>query len=87
MTMDNAVFRAEIRAMLRAAPQETGDAAADPIWPETSQARRTDFIARLEAVSRAAAARATLGPCAARSQDFLFEESCLPGSRTLYPTD
>jgi len=33
---------------------------------------------RLEAISRTAAARLAAGPCAARSQDFLYDDQGLP---------
>jgi prevent-host-death family protein len=43
---------------------------------QTSEARR----AIIERISREAAARAKPGPCAARSQDFLYEDDTgLPG--------
>ncbi|MFL5251550.1 MAG: type II toxin-antitoxin system Phd/YefM family antitoxin [Rhodopila sp.] len=32
----------------------------------------------MEAISRLAAAKATPGPCAARSQDFLYDETGMP---------
>jgi antitoxin (DNA-binding transcriptional repressor) of toxin-antitoxin stability system len=77
-TDDTVAFRAEVREILQAAPTFASDEVVDPVWPKTPQPRRADFIARLEAISRAAAAKATPGPCAARSQDFLFDEFGLP---------
>ncbi len=35
--------------------------------------------AQIEAIQRSAAAKMTPGPCAARSQDFLYDENGLPG--------
>ncbi len=37
------------------------------------------LTAKIEAIQRSAAAKMTPGPCAARSQDFLYDEDGLPG--------
>lgn len=37
------------------------------------------LMADIKAIQRAAAAKLTPGPCAARSQDFLYDEDGLPG--------
>jgi prevent-host-death family protein len=47
-----------------------------PIPPVADKERRW---ARIEEICKAAAAKATPGPCAARSQDFLFDENGMPG--------
>jgi prevent-host-death family protein len=47
-----------------------------PVPAVTDKERRW---ARIEEICKAAAAKATPGPCAARSQDFLFDDNGMPG--------
>jgi prevent-host-death family protein len=53
--------------------------AAVRLVPVNAPADRKTRKALLEAVRAAAAAKATAGPSAARSQDFLYGEDGLPG--------
>jgi prevent-host-death family protein len=46
--------------------------------PVKRQLTREEKLAFLERVSREASAKALPGPCAARSQDFLYDEDGLP---------
>lgn len=47
-----------------------------PVRPKLSRAERRAILERLRDAGRASA---TPGPCAARSQDFLYDEDGLPG--------
>lgn len=40
--------------------------------------QRKDLLARIAEIQASAAAKITPGPCAARSQDFLYDENGLP---------
>ena len=48
------------------------------IVPMTTRSDRKDLRAFLEAIGREGKAKATPGPCAARSQDFLYDDDGLP---------
>lgn len=47
-----------------------------PVKPVTDS---QSLKASIEAIQRSAAAKLAPGPCAARSQDFLYDENGLPG--------
>lgn len=47
--------------------------------PVAPRPDRTSLRATIEAIQASAAAKITPGPCAARSQDFLYDDDGMPG--------